>query len=271
MTEKEQHLDIREKLQSLPSVKASDDFVLNLQRRINLAEAQPSTQIHKKHQEKLEEGFFAKLFGGRNAWMVPAMGVTAVVFLVFIWIFVIQQNNTTSDTSNNQTLSQDQEQTPESKEEGLTSNDEQKDNVGETLKTKLPGTEITSTFGYTDSRSDLDRGMLEGGITDKTDTEQPDRIISKPTVTMTEDEETESPAPSMEVRGMKKEEEKSTMKTGVMKDAKKKTETKSTDSLGNNTSEEKIKSSDEGKRVTRNLIDKTDLENLQEKVEEGVK
>ena len=268
MTDNEKHLDIREKLQSLPSVKASDDFVMNLQRRINLAEAQPSTQIHKQNQKKLEEGFFSKLFGGRNAWLVPAVGVTAVVFLVFIWVFVVNQNNiTTSDNTQNETITQSQDQKLDNENKPLSSSDEE-NNVGETLKTKLPGTEIATNFGYTDSRSELDRGDLEGGITDEVVSERPEVKISQPLKTE-DDVTTEAPAPSMEVRGMKKkEEEKSSMKTGVLKE--KNAEKKVKDSPGNET-EDTIKSSDEGKRVTRNLIDKTDLENLQEKVEEGIK
>lgn len=272
MTDKEKHLDIREKLQSLPSVKASDDFIMKLQKRINLAEAQPSTQIHKQHQHKLEEGFFARLFGGRNSWIVPAMGVTAVVFLVFIWVFVINQNNiTTSNDSNDQILTQSEEQNPGGENEILTSNEEE-NNVGETLKTKLPGTEITSNYGYTDSRTELDRGDLEGGLTaDEMVSERPEVKISQPTTT----EDDATPSPSKEIRGLKdeEEEEKSSMRTGVLKKKESSVvpgDKKTTDSLGN-TSEDKIKSSDEGKRVTRNLIDKTDLENLQEKVEEGVK
>jgi hypothetical protein len=271
VTDNEKHLDIREKLQSLPSVKASDDFIMKLQKRINLAEAQPSTQIHKQHQHKLEEGFFARLFGGRNSWIVPAVGVTAVVFLVFIWVFVVNQNNiTTSNDSNDQTLTQSEEQNP-SENENLSSNEEE-NNIGETLKTKLPGTEITSNFGYTDSRSELDRGDLEGGITDEVVSEKPEVKISQPTTT--DDVTTESPSPSMEVRGLKeKEEDKSSMKTGVLKEKKASpppAEKKKGDTPGKDM-EDKIESTDEGKRVTRNLIDKTDLENLQEKVEEGVK
>lgn len=273
MTDNEKHLDIREKLQSLPSVKASDDFIMKLQKRINLAEAQPSTQIHKQHQHKLEEGFFARLFGGRNSWIVPAVGVTAVVFLVFIWVFVVNQNNiTTSDNTQNETITQSQDQKLDNEDQPLSSTDEE-NNIGETLKTQLPGTEITSNFGYTDSRSELDRGDFEGGLTtDEVVSERPEVKISQPTTT----EDIIAPSPSMEVRGMKekeREEEKSSMKTGVLKEKKASpppAEKKEKDSLGND-AEDKIKSTDEGKRVTRNLIDKTDLENLQEKVEEGVK
>ena len=156
MTEKEEHLDIREKLRNMPSVKASDDFVMKLQKRINLAEAQPSTQIHKQHQEKLEGGFFAKLFGGRNAWLVPAMGVTAVVFLVFIWVFVINQSNmTSSGDKNTQTITKTEQQ--EDNDQTPTSSSDEDTNVGETLKTELPGREITQTFGFTDSRSEIDK------------------------------------------------------------------------------------------------------------------
>ena len=196
MTEKEKHLDIREKLRNLPSVQASDDFVLKLQRRINMADTQPSSQIHKQHQEKLEGGFLAKLFGpGRNAWMVPAMGVTAVVFLVFIWVFVINQNNvTTSNQEDSQTMTQNEKQM-ETSTGNETSPLEQKTTLGETLKTELPGKEIVESFGYVgEDRRDLSRGDMEGGTMDELSAETtskeiaPVKKVEAPTLGLTEEE-----------------------------------------------------------------------------------
>ncbi|HLT23568.1 MAG TPA: hypothetical protein VK004_00445 [Ignavibacteria bacterium] len=268
MNEKEQHLDIREKLRNLPAVQASDDFVMKLQRRINLAEAQPSTQIHKEHKEKLEGGFFAKLFGsGNNTWLVPAMGVTAVVFLVFIWTYVINQNNDTASGDNQQ---QSITQTEDETNTGETEN-KLRTPMGETLKTEVPGKEITESFGFTDSRTELDvrdtdRGTLtnvEEEYTGMRSKELPEVKISQPTTTITEEKEA-SPSPGIYKPDGKIGDDK--MRTGTMpskdkKDAKKKVESK----------DETDSSFESGKRVTRNLIDQTDLENLQEKVEEGIK
>ena len=278
MTEKEKHLDIREKLRNLPSVQASDDFVLKLQRRINMADAQPSSQIHKQHQEKLEGGFLAKLFGpGRNSWMVPAMGVTAVVFLVFIWVFVINQNNVTTsneDTQNQTMTSNDSETKTGGDDNSLL---EQKTTLGETLKTELPGREITESFGYVgEDRRELSRGDMEGGTTDELSREETPTVKEPAPVKMVE----EKP------RGNEIKEEKTT--DGLLKtDDKVKTATMpgKTDKTGNKKeSNNEKKASDTEKdtnvsskekearnRVARNIIDQTDLENLQEKVEESIK
>jgi hypothetical protein len=266
VNEKEQHLDIREKLRNLPAVQASDDFVMKLQRRINLAEAQPSTQIHKEHQEKLEEGFFAKLFGtGKNVWLVPAMGVTAVIFLVFIWTYVINQNNvTTENNSNEPSMTQSEEQTNTGETENKTST-----SLGETLKTEIPGKEITESFGFSDSRSDLterdtDRGTMTNidELSGTRSEELPKVKIVLPT-TEVSDEKEASPKPGIYKSDGKTSDDKfksSTMPSTKVKDAEKKKETKkeeTEDSLGME------------RRVSRNIIDQTDLENLQEKVEES--
>lgn len=277
MTEKEKHLDIREKLRNLPSVQASDDFVLKLQRRINMADAQPSSQIHKQHQEKLEGGFFARLFGpSKNAWMVPAMGVTAVVFLVFIWVFVINQNNvTTTNQEDSQTMTSNDSETKTGGDNN-TSPLEQKTTLGETLKTELPGKEITESFGYVgEDRRDLDRGDMEGGTVDELSTERSGREITPkkveaPTLGLTEEESDDKT-----VDGMLKTEDKvrsatmpgktdKTVKKKETNNEKKPTSTeKDTNTFG---AEQEAKN-----RVARNIIDQTDLENLQEKVDESIK
>ena len=274
MTEKEKHLDIREKLRNLPSMKVSDDFVMKLQRGINLAEAQPSTQIHKQHQEKLESGFFAKLFGaGKNAWLVPAMGVTAVVFLVFIWVYVVNQNgvNTSSGDKTQTTISQNEEQ---KQNESITSSDET--TPGETLKTQLPGKEITSTFGETHTGRDLNRGDREGGTDVKDETVGTVKAteVFKPTKITTEETE-ESPSPSIETKSLLKEEERKVDKDGVLgmekKSATLPSKKKKTDSLSNDDKESEVL--EQGKRVTRNVIDQSELEDLNKKVQDksGVK
>jgi hypothetical protein len=94
--EEDKFLEIRDKLKSLPQVKASDDFVNALQRKINLIEAEHSASLHKKNVEKIEEGFFSRLFGpARNPWLIPASGFAVVLVLVFAWVFIISKNNGT--------------------------------------------------------------------------------------------------------------------------------------------------------------------------------
>lgn len=272
MNEKEQHLDIREKLRNLPTVQASDDFVMKLQRRINLADAQPSTQIHKEHQEKLEEGFFAKLFGqGKNAWLVPAMGVTAVIFLVFIWTYVINQNNvTTTNNTDEESITQSEEKTNTGETENKTGTP-----LGETLKTEIPGREITESFGFTDSRSDLTERDTERGTLTNVDEYSGTRTTELPKVKMVEppigttDEKDAMPSPGIYKPSDKTPDAKiddkfktsSTLKTEKEKASKKKEskEGETDDSL------------ETSRRISRNVIEKTDLENLQEEVEESIK
>src|SRR5690606_17326645 len=116
---------------------------MKLQRRINLAEAQPSTQIHKEHKGKLEGGFFAKLFGsGNNTWLVHAMGVTAVVVHVFIWDYVINEDNDTASGDNQQqSITQTEDETNAGEAENKV-----RTPMGETLKTEVAGKEITDSF-----------------------------------------------------------------------------------------------------------------------------
>ena len=278
MTEKEKHLDIREKLRNLPSVQASDDFVMKLQRRINMADAQPSSQIHKQHQEKLEGGFFARLFGpSKNAWMVPAMGVTAVVFLVFIWVFVINQNNVTTSNEDAQTMTS-KDTDPSTGGDNNSSPLEQKTTLGETLKTELPGKEIVESFGYVgEDRRDLSRGDMEGGTVDEITTEKTGKSLPEvkkveaPKLGLTEEEtddktidgtlKTEDKVRSATMPGKT---DKTTLKKKESNNERKPESTeKDTNTFG---AEQEAKN-----RVARNIIDQTDLENLQEKVDESMK
>jgi hypothetical protein len=84
--EEEQHIDIREKLLNLPKMKASDDFVNALHRKINLSEAEAG---QKKITEEVKESVWVKLFGKKKAlWLVPSFGVTIVAFIVIsIYLF----------------------------------------------------------------------------------------------------------------------------------------------------------------------------------------
>jgi hypothetical protein len=78
--EEEQHIDIREKLLNLPKVKAGDDFINALQRKINLADAETN---QKKIPEVEKESIWVKLFGKkRNPWLIPSFSLTIVAVLV---------------------------------------------------------------------------------------------------------------------------------------------------------------------------------------------
>ena len=104
MHEEEKHIEIKKKLKNLPKVKASDDFINSLQRKINLLEAEKgSRSIHKKYVDNIEKGFFAKILGSqRNPWLIPALGFTVVLFFIFTVVYInIKQNNL--DISEDQT------------------------------------------------------------------------------------------------------------------------------------------------------------------------
>ena len=162
MSEKEKYLDIREKLKSLPRVEASDDFVNQLQAKINIIEAEKqSNSIHKENIEKLEGGFFAKLFGqSTNPWLVPAFGVTAVIALVFVWVFVISNNNTSEDmtSSGEKTGEQITGNSKGDRKDNIVSKEEKTETGGEE---EIPGENIAN---------DLDIGRNESGLSSRLST-----------------------------------------------------------------------------------------------------
>jgi hypothetical protein len=83
--EEEQHIDIREKLMNLPKVRAKEDFMNALQRKINLADAGLN---QKKISEEVKESIWVRLFGKkRNPWLIPSLSLTIVViFIVSIYV-----------------------------------------------------------------------------------------------------------------------------------------------------------------------------------------
>jgi hypothetical protein len=85
LREEEQYIDIRGKLLNLPKVKAGDDFMKALQRKINLAEAEES---QKKISEGMKESFWIKLFGkNRNPWLIPSLSLTIVaIFVISVYV-----------------------------------------------------------------------------------------------------------------------------------------------------------------------------------------
>jgi len=87
--EEEKHIDIREKLLNLPKVKAGDDFLNSLQRKINLAEAELN---QKKAPAPEKASVWVKLFGkNRNPWLVPSFSLTIVAILI-LTVYVLNTN-----------------------------------------------------------------------------------------------------------------------------------------------------------------------------------
>lgn len=86
MREEEQNIEIREKLLNLPKVKASNDFVNALQRKINLSDAKLNQK--KIPDEIQKESIWIKLFGKkRNPWLIPSLSLTiVVVFVISVYI-----------------------------------------------------------------------------------------------------------------------------------------------------------------------------------------
>lgn len=86
MHEEEEHIDIREKLLKLPKVKAGDDFMNALQRKINLADAEENQKKIPAEIEK--ESFWVKLFGKkRNPWLIPSLSLTIVaIFVISVYV-----------------------------------------------------------------------------------------------------------------------------------------------------------------------------------------
>ena len=92
---KEEHIEIRDKLKKLPRVKARDNFLINFQHKINLAEAEPLSKA--SDSKNKSELFEKKFFPGRLSWLIPGLGMAAVVIIVFTFIL----SRTQKDVSDN--------------------------------------------------------------------------------------------------------------------------------------------------------------------------
>ncbi len=155
MHEEEQHIDIRVKLLNLPKVKAGNDFMNALQRKINIADTELN---QKKITEEIKESTWVKLFGKkRNPWLIPSLGLTIVAIIV-ISIFLLPMNKKIDTIS-----VQDSDKKTTTSQETLLFKEKQ-----EVKKDELPGKEIASDFSShtkTESRSSYE--------TSKGYTEQP--------------------------------------------------------------------------------------------------
>lgn len=276
MHEEEKHIEIREKLKNLPKIKASESFLNSLQRKINLLEAEKSSKsIHKKHIEKIEGGFFGKILGTqRNPWLIPAIGFTVVLFFIFTVVYInVKQNNlniTGDQTKEEKQLATDESKTltPDSKKEST-----------DVEKEELPGKEITEDLTVKERFNDESPTSTTRGLTER-DTYQEnlpksvdkelkdgiklDRIEQKLAETDKDAEENtgkESETPKIESQKVEKkvskfEPEKKEEKNVV-------TEKTSDDRKKSKKDEEKFGKSVKG----LNEIDKSDLERIQEEIE----
>lgn len=156
MSEEEQHIDIREKLLNLPKVKASDDFMNSLQRKINLSDAESE---QKKITDEVKESVWVKLFGKkRNPWLIPSFSLTIVAIIV-ISIYLFPTNKEVNITS---LKDSDKKTTTLESAPVQEKQDEMK-------KDELPGKEIASDL-VTDTKKIEERSSYE---TSKGYTEQP--------------------------------------------------------------------------------------------------
>lgn len=159
--EDEKYLHIREKLRNLPQVKASDNFMVSLQHKINLIDAEShnlSSTIHQQTHERINQGAFAKFFGfQQRPWLIPSLSFTVVIFLVLTIVYfgyfnTSGTNDTQTANTNNQTITQNNSANNNTTPNNQESNKE--GGTGSTNSTPAP------TIGNTDSQPGNDGGLL---------------------------------------------------------------------------------------------------------------
>ena len=294
----EEHIEIRNKLQKLPKMKASENFLASLQVKINLLQPEKSEELH--HKEKIlspRESFIARLLWKRkNPWLVPAMSFMLVLFVVFtVFYYNIQKGIISPDITK---LDKQTAQTESSKQAPSMEKSEIKDNSGialseneqEELSDKISAPKKTITK---DKVSEID--ALSPAPTEMLKIEQsvsPDGLMKKenesgktvsPSKRDVESGNTVTPSkkgePPIKISDEKKKEEKSLPKP----DNKEKNVTKPSPNIKE---QESIKtgkaddinkniinpqeSKDKDKKAARDTqkIEKKDLEKLKEKVDE---
>lgn len=82
--EEEKYPEIRNKLLSLPKVKASEDFMMKLQHKINLADAEEKSAKIKAN----TAGESKKKFFGFSGWLVPSLSFGAVAGIAFFVVYI---------------------------------------------------------------------------------------------------------------------------------------------------------------------------------------
>ncbi|MBS1516696.1 MAG: hypothetical protein JSS91_01265 [Bacteroidetes bacterium] len=139
MSEEEKYPEIREKLRSLETIKASGDFTRNLQLRI-VEEESSRRKEHVKKYDLEKGGFLRNLFTNRQyPWLIPAIGFTAVIFFVFYITFLSRTNLITESSlssgdskketvqSENGTLHEEKKETQDKTPENITENSKKPD------------------------------------------------------------------------------------------------------------------------------------------------
>lgn len=209
--EDEKYLHIREKLRNLPQVKASDNFMVSLQHKINLIDAEShnlSSTIHKETHERINQGAFAKFFGfQQRPWLIPSLSFTVVIFLVLTIVYfgyfnTSGTNDTQTANTNNQTITQNNS----ANNNTTTKNSENSKEGGTGSINSTPAPII----GNTDSQPGNDGGLLANnddrlGKTDSYNNRRVSNTNNKQPVTEFSQFETitaESPSSSDEDAGL---------------------------------------------------------------------
>jgi hypothetical protein len=183
--EDEKYLQIREKLRSLPRVKASDNFMVSLQHKINLADAETrhlGSTIHKQTHERIHQGTLSRFFGfQQRPWLIPSLSFTVVIFLVLIAVYFGYFN--TSGTNDQQVATTNIETTNQTAQNGNNTTNNQSNNTEDgTGNTSFSNAE--EKIGNTDSQPGNDEGLLatNDDRLGKTDSYNNKRVntISKP-------------------------------------------------------------------------------------------
>ncbi len=132
--EEEKYPEIRNKLLSLPRIKASEDFMTKLQHKINLAEAEERNA--KLNTRPAEE---KKKFFGFSGWLVPSLSFGAVAVIAFLVIYTGVFRTSKDDISNNNNVASSQEKM----NSDITGNED-----------KLPGTRVPDQIIAGDLKQD---------------------------------------------------------------------------------------------------------------------
>lgn len=107
MDNNEKYSEITEKLKNLEHIKASDNFVNKLHSKIVEFESEKRLEHSKKFDEG-RGGFLRNLFGNRQyPWLIPAVGFTVIVFFVF-YITYLSQNPVENSKESPSTKTQEQ-------------------------------------------------------------------------------------------------------------------------------------------------------------------
>ena len=267
MNNDEKHIDLREKLQKLPRVKARDGFENELLRRINLLEPDPVRT------EQGKRGLFEILFGKKSlAWTIPATSLVVIGIVVFaVYFNIFKTADRTSQTSESVT----------GNEKFPAASDVQKQ---ETTKSSIPGKDIVNDLDIGKTPSPDKRDQINKGF-NETYIQRPSVKDNQPKENVIDSKkESTPPEKGNEVR--KTENNPSEIEKAVEKPKKKEelgieNETKALDpekkifapmiketdkKKADKENETGIKTKEEGKKRIAKYLTKENLENLKKKI-----